>query len=136
MNDGEKAYHEALPVLEAAYMDGRLAKRSTLFPELVRIGPLTYRSDLSDAIGSVGNLMGLSTHDHLRIQVDSKLPQQQIVHTMLHEIMHACASVYQLDFLLAASVTTDVAEARVSQMATVLMALMQDNPTLVAWLVN
>lgn len=117
-------------------------------PKEVRIGPRTYTvsfvskeellSDLDDE-GAIGS----SNHVHLRIKVWADMDQVMLRETLLHEVLHCCASIgaSNIENFLRGKGKTDLLifdyeEFYVEALDSNMLAFLRDNPEVVAWLCN
>lgn len=102
-------------------------------PKLLRIGPFDYevlRGAFSTLELASRDRVGECDYSDLTIRVSHQLAPGQQRETLLHEALHAVADLAGLPSELGA----DLDEKIVRRLAPLLLALMRDNPKLVAFL--
>ena len=98
-------------------------------PKKVRVGPHIYRIRLvPDGILEGAGSDGTCQPRHLTIGLDANQPATAMADTLLHELTHALLATVKLD--------DDVEEAVALALAPGLLALLRDNPPLVAYLTD
>lgn len=96
-------------------------------PKSVKVGHATYDLQPSEPHDSwARGVYGDMNYAHLRIRYNKALPPQAMAEVILHEVLHAIYSGWNV-------AEDDKEEAVVSKVAMGLSAVMRDNPRLVAW---
>ena len=99
------------------------------FPKAIKVGPVTYTTEVVDGLSDTNNiaLWGRCDHDTLVLSVAKKVDLQFQKIVLLHEILHA---VYHLSGL--PDPVTE--EQMITSISPLLVLLMRDNPKLLEYL--
>jgi hypothetical protein len=97
-------------------------------PSTVQVGFKTYKIiEWHAAKATAANGMGECDRFSLEIRIRTDLPLQQVQNTLLHEVLHACWDIAELD-------RTPSEEAVVTLLSTTLLKVAQDNPKVIKFI--
>lgn len=100
-------------------------------PKKVKVGPYTYTVEIHAALDDAEvNLRGVSDTDQHYIRLNPKNPPGLMRSTLLHEVLHAVA-------VSGAAIGTNERlpqEAWISRIEASLLAVLRDNPAVIAYL--
>lgn len=107
-----------------------------MIPESVHVHPFDYtistdRTELLEAcLAQETDLAGQADHKRLRILLDEEAAPAYVAEVLVHETLHAMMTVSGL----LSEIGADEEERIVNRLAPVLLALIRDNPDLLAYL--
>jgi hypothetical protein len=107
-------------------------KKKAPMPQFVMVNPHSFELKVVPRLSTDAGVCGLCGEDDQRIAIDDDLGDTVEKETVLHELMHAIWHFTHLD----KKYTDEDEEAVAWTMAPRLLALLRDNPELVAYLVG
>lgn len=111
----------------------RKLKRECAYPEYLKVGAKTYtvlpvsEEDSSGPLDQASQACGYIDHKRLLVYFNASWHEDQIRDTILHEAIHAAEQHADLQHL---------EEHEVTALSTTLLAILRDNPKLVAYLMG
>lgn len=105
-------------------------------PKEFRVGTRVYditstRAGIDAAsVGMRNELYGMTNNDQMTVVIDPRSNIARKRETLLHEVLHTCTDIVGID----KEMTDETEEKVVNRLAPVLLAVLRDNPRLVAYL--
>lgn len=102
-------------------------------PKTALVGPFQYRIEPDCEVCYAYDKMAMHFSRNRKIGLNPNQPNAELPQSVLHEILHALGSVYEIpQWAEHNKKRTD----KIDLMATALLKFMQDNPSLINWLVK